>query len=491
MREIFESNDGNNKLGEGEIILADEQRKGENSSEKPVLSLQDMLRRAKEMEETVLVTENNIDEMIERRQGILNQLGEAEEIQETQMEYLKRSEVDVDFSPDDYERLAQEGLLEEGERVEDLKDFDRIIANLKSIKYPSATTLAQLKEIESFRNNFLSLKQRAIEQKQIENKEQQEERRREAVEQYLKKIGELTKIIEDIESNPKVIDRLHLMAEKEYQEYQKKREKMVEEVGRCIQSIGSRHANSFKRMRICLKDEGFYENLLEAFKNNDQKKIKSICDSVRSRLVENIIHGTGETQIKEPREIIPWRVATASIRYGDAFDLLHSPEVRKTLEDLAGEGDEKAQTYLDQIDQIVVENKILRRINGADQILTACNKRKENDKEGITKEFLEAKKAEKAKKEKSQKEIDDLIAKGGFAVESPVVESIKGKLREVGTKKGAVLLERKKSKKGNDIWVVAGLAGKTNGLKIGMTSPFNMSSFPIYVRKFAEENGLI
>jgi len=459
----------------------------EKTLETPGVSL-DELNEILEIGESVLQNAlkmgGEIDEIIENRQKALDDFRKIEDEYKSSLNKIEEPSTEG-FSSNDYERLEQEGILEK-DQIEKMQKLNEMISRFESIKYPSAKVSSQLKTFLGLRGILLSQIQKKIEERQEVKSEQQNEIRQEIVNHYIQEAERLTDIISQFESNPEVLDRLHSMAEKEYQEYQKERVEMIEEVARCIQSLGSRHSNSFERIRLCLKDESFYGNLKEAFENNDQKKLKSLCDSLRNRLIKNILEEIGEKQIKEPKEIIPWRVNTASIRYGDAYDFLSSQEIRKTLEDLAKKGDEKSQNYLDQIDQIKMENAILRRIIGPNQILSAFDKRKENDAKGLTEELLKRKKMAKEKEENISKEIEALVAKGGFIVESPVVESVKGKLRQIGTAKGAVLLEKKKSKKNNDIWEVVEIVGKVNGLKVGRTSLLDMSDFPNYVREAAK-----
>jgi hypothetical protein len=84
-----------------------------------------------------------------------------------------------------------------------------------------------------------------------------------------------------------------------------------------------------------------------------------------------------------------------------------------------------------------------------------------------------------------QQKIKEIIEKGGFIVEMPIIKEVKGKKEVVGRQTGAVLLEKCVSKKGNQYWKIVEVAG-ISGLKIGDSSPLDMRSFPWWLRKAAE-----
>jgi hypothetical protein len=115
----------------------------------------------------------------------------------------------------------------------------------------------------------------------------------------------------------------------------------------------------------------------------------------------------------------------------------------------------------------------------------AFETRNKNDKEGITaarkKEREEAAKREAAFK----KSAEEIIKRGGFVVEVPIVKEIRGKKEIVGKEKGVVRLEKEKSKKGNEYWKVAEVFGATNVLKVGDASPLDMRAFPQWLRESA------
>jgi hypothetical protein len=293
------------------------------------------------------------------------------------------------------------------------------------------------------------------------------------------------------------------MAEKERQAFQAKieqeRKKIVQEAGRYIQSLSARHANAFKRISDLTDNEKIADELVQVIRKGDERKQQSVLDKVRSSLMSSIIDGEGEKQLKDPKEIVPWKVGPTSIQYGDAMNFLRFHETEKALQAAAEAGDEYAKKMLEQREQIIADNEIIRRLVGPQWITdrktnekrmgafwAAFETRKKNDKEGVTaarkKEREEAAKREAAFK----KETEEIIKRGGFVVEVPVIKKVRDKREVVGKQKGVVRLEKGKSKKGNEYWKVAEVFGTTNGLKVGDASPLDMRSFPQWLSRSAK-----
>jgi hypothetical protein len=112
----------------------------------------------------------------------------------------------------------------------------------------------------------------------------------------------------------------------------------------------------------------------------------------------------------------------------------------KALQAAAEAGNEQAKKLLEQREQIIAGNEVVRRLVGPQWITdrktnekrvgafwAAFETRKKNDKEGVTaarkKEREEAAKREAAFK----KATEEIIKRGGFVVEAPVIKEIRGK----------------------------------------------------------------
>jgi hypothetical protein len=472
-----------------------------------------LLRESENVAAVASMSEKEIDEMIERRQESLDRLQDVEIIRESRLQRVENFNPLKDLKPSDYERLVQEDIID-APYAELLKKLDGVIAKFESLDYPSADERAKLEELLEARNTVNEKLESQIEERQQEIATRREEVKNKVLEHYGARVEELERTIAEIESNPRVMERLRTIAEKEMQavfakrEAEKKafeakveqdRKAIIQEANRCVQSLSARHDNAFKRLGELLGNEKIADELVSVLGEEDVRKRQGAFDRIRSRLMASIIDGEGEKQLKEPKEIVPWKAAQTSIRYGGAIDFLRFHETEKALRAAADVGDKQAQRLLEQRDQIISGNEAIRRLVGPQWVTdhktnekrmsafwAAFETRKKNDKEGITamrkKEREEAAKREAAFK----KEIEEIVKRGGFVVEVPIIKEVRGKREVIGKEKGAVRLEKRESKKGNEYWRVAETFGATNWLGVGSVSPLDMRSFPQWLRESAK-----
>ncbi len=501
------------KMEEQEGVVAVEISEAEEAKMPSIEDLDALLRESESVAIVASMSEKEIDEMVERRQKLLDRLQNVETIRESRLQRVENFNPLKDLKPNDYERLVQEGMID-APYAERLKKIDDVIAKLEALDYPSADAKAELEKLSEVRNAFREKLESQIEERQQEIAARREEVKNKVLEHYGARVEELERTIAEIESNPRVMERLQIIAEKEMQavfakrEAEKKafeakieqdRKAIIQEANRCIQSLSARHSNAFKRLGELLGNEKIADELFSVLGKENARKQQSAFDRVRSRLINAIIDGEGEKQLKDPKEIVPWKVAQTSIRYVDAINFLRFHETEKALRAAADAGDKQAQKLLEQRDQIIKGNEVIRRLVGPQWITdrktnerrmsafwAAFETRKKNDKEGITaarkKEREEAAKREAAFK----KATEEIIKRGGFVVEAPVIKEVRGKKEVVGKQKVAVRLEKGKSKKGNEFWKVVEVFGATNGLKVGDASPLDMRSFPQWFRESAK-----
>jgi hypothetical protein len=495
------------RAGEPEVNAAEE------AALPSVEDLEARLRDAESVATSASVSEKEIDEMIERRQESLDRLRDISSIQESRLRKVENFNPLKDLEPDDYERLVREGIVDNAyaqrykatpaQLISYFQKRDKVITDLEKLEYPTANAIAELERLVTERNRFRQELESLIAERQEEIAARREEIKNKLLEHYTRRAEELERTIAEIESNPRVIERLRTMAEKERQAFQAKIEqewkKIIQEAGRYIQSLGARHVNVFKRLGELTGNEKIAEELLQILREGDERKMQSALDKIRSRLIDAIIDGEGERQLKDPKEIVPWRVGPTSIRYSDAMKFLLFQETEKTLRAAAEAGNEQAKKLLEQRERIIAGNEIIRKLVGPQWITdrrtnkrrmgafwAAFETRKKNDEEGITaarkREREEAAKREAAF-EKSAKEI---IKRGGFVVQAPVIKEVRGKRVVVGKQKCAVRLEKGKSPKGNEFWKVVEVFGEIKGLKVGDVSPLDMRSFPQWFRESAK-----
>ena len=461
-----------------------------------------LLRESESVATVASMSEKEIDEMVERRQESLDRLQDVGPIQESRLQRVENFNPLKSLKPSDYERLVQEEMID-APYAERLKKLDGVITKLESLDFPSADAKAELEKLSGVRSAFRERIESQITEQQQEITTRREEVKNKVLEHYAKRTDELERVIAKIESNPRVIERLQTMAEQERQAFQAKIEqeqkRIVQEAARYIQSLGARHANAFKRLGDLTGNDKLADELMQTLGEGDEQKQQGALDKVRSRLMNAVIDGEGEKQLKDPKEIVPWKVGPTSIQYGDAMNFLRFHETEKALQAAAEAGNEQAKKLLEQREQIIAGNEVVRRLVGPQwstdrktnkrrmgAFWATFETRKKNDKEGVTaarkKEREEAAKREVAFK----KETEEIIKRGGFVVEAPVIEEVRGKREVVGRQKGAVRLEKGKSKKGNEFWKVVEVFGATNGLKVGDVSPLDMRSFPQWLSESAK-----
>jgi hypothetical protein len=137
----------------------------------------------------------------------------------------------------------------------------------------------------------------------------------------------------------------------------------------------------------------------------------------------------------------------------------------------------------------------------------AFETRKKNDKEGIT-AARKKEREEAAKRETTFKEaVEEIIKRGGFVVEAPIIKEIRGKKEVVGKDEVAVLLKKGRSperilkdpktgkevvKGGNEYWEVVelvtaskGRVKEAYGQKVGDRSLLDMWQFREWLREGA------
>lgn len=467
-----------------------------------VEDLDALLRESENVATVASMSEEEIDGMVERRQKSLDRLQNIDTIQESRLREVENFNPLEGLKPNDYKRLVQEEMID-APYAERLEKLDKVIAKLESLDFPSTDARAQLEKLSGVRNAFRGKIESQIAQQQEETATRREEVKNKVLEHYAKRMEELEKVIAEIESNPRVIERLQTTAEKERQAFQIKieqeRKKIVQEAARCIQSLGARHANAFKRIGDFAGNEKIADELMQILGEGDERRKQSALDKVRSRLMNAVIDGEGEKQLKDPKEIVPWRVASTTVQYGDAIDFLRFHETEKALQAAAEVGNEQAEKLLEQRKQIIAGNEIIRRLVGSQWVTdpktnekrmgafwAAFETRKKNDKEGVT--AARKKEREKAAEHKAafEKSMEEIIQRGGFVVKAPVMKEVRGNREIVGEQRGAVRLEQGTSKKGNEFWKVTEIFGVTNGLKVGNVSPLDMRSFPQWLRESAK-----
>lgn len=477
-----------------------------------IKDLDALLRESEGIAMVASMSEEEIDKMVERQQESLERLQVVDAIRESRLQRVENYNPLGGLNASDYERLVQEEMIE-APYAERLKQLDGVIAKLESLDYPSADAKAELEKLSRVRNAVREKLESQIGERQQEVTARREEVKNKVLEHYAKRTEELERVIADIESNPRVMERLWTMAEKEMKELFARREKekqeaearieqeqkaIIQEATSCIQSLGARHGNAFKRLGELVGNEKISEELLQALGQEDARKQQGAFDRVRSRLIGAIIDGEGEKQLKDPREIVPWKTGSTSTPYGDAMNFLRFYGTEQALQAAANTGNEQARKLLEQREQIISGNEVIQRLVGREWVFDQQTKQKrrgtfwaafetrnKNDKAGVTAARKQEREQAAEREAAFNKSTEKIISRGGFVVEVPIIKEVHGERQVVGREKGAVLLEKGTSKTGNEYWRVVEIFGATNGLRVGNTSPLDMRSFPQWLRESA------
>ncbi|MBN2306564.1 hypothetical protein JXD20_01115 [Candidatus Peregrinibacteria bacterium] len=445
------------------------------------------------------LTEERIDEMIQKRAGLLERLQNTEATRDQRLEHVQDYDPFGDIDVGNYEGLVSAGVLD-AENAVRLKKLDAVIDRLSSLDPPTIDSATELKKLSALRESFQKQLEERIKIRQQAVIDRRVEVRNKVLSHYLKRTGGLRAAIAEIDAQPKVLEKLKVLEAETREKRKKEMEQFVRMMNESVQVLSDRHAKVFKRLSELTGNENITEDLLNAFLKESAQRQRNIFTGVRNRLIGSVIDGEGKGQLKSSKEVVPWAEHSANISYVETVNGLRYFGNRKRLETMAAAGDVQAAQLLEECEQLINENEVLRRLIGKKHITdretgkkclgpfwAAFETRKANDETGVT-EVRRKKRKEAAELEaKTKKAMADIIKQGGFAVTVPVYTSIRGKQQLSGKKKGAVRLERDKSKKGSEIWRVAEAAGGADILEVGSTSPLNMSSFPSWVREPAQK----
>ena len=385
-----EGNIGNNKDSKGGTAVIE---KGEGPITK-VDDLESLLKAASTVATEALKTEQQVDSLIERRKQDSVRLKNLELIRESRLQKVENFNPYLNLTINDYKRLTEEGIIDVG-LADNLKKMEEIIKTLRDVKYPSIEVKDRLNILVETRNNLNDQIDSQIKQKQEETEARREEVRNKVVETYSQKIEVLEKSLKEIESDPRVAERVKNMKDLDRKKLEIKlaeeRQKIILEASRFIQSLTARNENSIKRIGEIIGDK----NVENFFNLNDDKEIREEANKIRSAIISSIIEGEGERQLKEPREIVPWKIPS-SVDYIQAIHFLNTTETKIALLTESEFGDKKAEKLLEQREKILNHQAIIKHLVGPQweknsknapvlgTFWAAFDTRKNNDLKGIT-----------------------------------------------------------------------------------------------------------
>ncbi len=449
----------------------------------------DILAETEEVIATASMTKEEVDTKIDERQKAIDELRALMEEKEENMQKLDEESEAINLSLTDYEQLVKEGLIRQ-EHADKFQKIDEAIAQLESLKEIDDTAAAQREKLLGMKKAINEKLEEKIIATQEENAARIEKAKNDIFKDYAVRVGILDNLIAEIEANPKVIAQLYETAKSEMdaqkKEIQEKQAERLREYERVMQSLDAKHQNAFANINKAFggEDVDIADELSKAMDEKKPQKKWDTFNTVRRHLIKSIIEGEGEEQIKEPKEIIPWLMKATSVKYFDAINMIASAPVQKELEELAASDNERAARLLDKSKKIIRENEMFRMLIGKKKII---DKKTKKERLGDVWAAFEKRKDDDAFKEAAA----EVLEKGGFVVDVPIYKKVKGKNVEAGKKKGAVLVEKTKSKKGSEVWKIVAVAGAAQEkVKVGQTAPLDMSSFPHWLKEGAQKANL-
>lgn len=481
----------------------------QKSDENKVEEIEEKKQSGRAVKEKDMFAIEDLDDLLNEAEKITLSFRLRERLEGIKAIMKSRLNVAVNFNPlrnlkaSDYERLVSEEIIEEP-YAEKLKKLDEEIAKFESIEHPDSDTQAAMEKSLIGRGAIGGKIESVIDKKREEMETRRNTVGNNILSHYGKRIHELERTIAEIESNPKIIERVKQKAEIEKRIFEEKmeteRKEIVQQAIPYIQSLVARNENAFKRIGEVLENEKIAEELINAIDDGDKKNSQAIFDKTRDRLINSIINGDGEKQIKNSSEIVPWKMVS-SVQYRPALDFLRSGEVEKALESAAKSGNEHAKKLLEQREFIFAGDQAIKSLvdpqwtagkkDGEKRVgmfWAAFEKRAENDKQGITEKNRKAREESGKRDAELNKLIADVVGRGGFAAEAAVIKKVNGKEETASKKKCAVRLEKETSSKNIEGWRVVEICGNISGLKVGDFSPLSMSAFPSWLVKSAKRN---
>jgi|GEM_PF-2141605 len=455
------------------------------------------------------MTEQEIDNLIKQREFAKKRLEKMDSWKKERQKKLEQFASSLDtIDSSDYDSLKKVGLLTQ-EHAHKLKEIDTQVQIIKKMEHPSDEFTQKIEQLTDYLGRANQEIREAIRQKQGQFTDRIEKLKNKLAEMYIKRSEELTALLKNIESQPRVMDRLKEIEEEQTQKKEtEEREiqiKLLSELTRAAQSMRDRHTNAFKRLAEILNNPAVKDESLAALEQSKKsttiKQSEDYFREIGDHLIKSVLTGENDKQIKSLKEITP-RVMPGGIDYSEAKRNLENAANLAAISALAEKGNAQAKKLLEQREQLLQESaaldKILEQKNreGKNILLDKLQKRRENDTSGMTEKLKKAHQEQekatqltKTEQEKKKLEMEELAKKGGFYVTIPQQIFTEGQWHSTGrTNQGAVLLEKTMSKKGNAIWKITEVAGAAEHANIlGKTSTLDMSGFPTWLKNAAKQ----
>lgn len=243
-------------------------------------SIDGILEESEKIASLSALTEEEANELLEKRFSAIEELRDLNGAVKERL--ASREEPLAGISPDDYGKLAEEGLITVTDAAR-LEKISQIIGKLEALENPSAAASAEMERLKKLKETAGEKIESRIEDERLATAERMEEMKNKMMADAIEKADKLEKIISEAEGNPEVLEKLQTMAEEEMskieEEKNKEKEKFLKEVERSVQSVSVKHASAFKRLADVSEDEQAAEKLKGDTEEEKNKELERFSRS--------------------------------------------------------------------------------------------------------------------------------------------------------------------------------------------------------------------
>ena len=336
--------------------------------------LDDLLGESAQMAKTALMSEQEVDELLTKREAYIDRYTTASRNKESRLRRVEGFNPLKDLDAEDYDSLIAEGVVDR-DYADKLEHLDEVIEDLEAVSSPSEEILARLAQLLERRAPVREWLEGKVQDRKEALAQRREDVRAKLEAFYIRRINELTAAVVEIEANPRVQDRLDKEAEVAVAELKAQRQEVIREVTRYVASLSARHGRAFNRLTQ-IAGEAAVTSLMDIPQQRDSRTRTRIVGEVREAIMDGILKETGDKQVREPKEIVPWAARTSSIDYFGALEFLRTSKRMDELKRMPGAEEQQAQRLLEDRDRILLENEVLRSLFGSKWRVDAKTKKK-------------------------------------------------------------------------------------------------------------------
>lgn len=329
----------------------------------PLDDLNELLEESAQMAQQALMSTQEVDALLKEREGYMDRYDTASWNKKSRLQRVEGFNPLKELDPQDYDSLVDEGVVDDA-YVTRLKHLDHVIHQLEAVRSGTGQIFDRLTQLLERRAAVRDWLEGQVQARKDALAERREAVRAKLEEFYVRRINELTVAIDEIEANPRVQERLEQEAEAAIAELKERRQEIITEAMRYVASLSARHERAFARLTELIGAKAV-RSLMDLPKQRDPKTKARITREAQEPIMESILNGEGDAQLRDPKEIVPWVARTASIDYFGAINFLRAEERMEALRKMPGAEAEPAQKLLKDRARILNENAVLRFLIGS------------------------------------------------------------------------------------------------------------------------------